>query len=77
MYGTYWCPHCQDQKAAFGSAFQYVKYVECTENIKECTDKQIAGVPTWIGPDGEHHEGFLELAKLAELSGCSLSASPQ
>ncbi|MEK7089329.1 MAG: hypothetical protein AAB920_00745, partial [Patescibacteria group bacterium] len=34
MYGTYWCSHCQNQKALFGDAFKYVPYVECTENEK-------------------------------------------
>src|SRR5579859_4804934 len=29
MYGLYWCPHCADQKAMFGSSFHYVPYVEC------------------------------------------------
>src|SRR5690348_14242627 len=29
MYGLFWCPHCADQKAMLGSAFEYVSYVEC------------------------------------------------
>ena len=33
MYGASWCPHCQALKATFGNSFQYVKYVECPENI--------------------------------------------
>ena len=28
MYGADWCPHCQDQKTLFGSAFALVPYVE-------------------------------------------------
>src|SRR5882757_1636440 len=42
MYGLYWCPHCAEQKAMFGKAFQYVPYVECGikgshELAAECT----------------------------------------
>src|SRR5439155_5555492 len=29
MYGLYWCTHCEEQKEMFGSAFQYVAYIEC------------------------------------------------
>src|SRR5438477_10008630 len=29
MYGLYWCTHCEEQKEMFGSAFQYVPYIEC------------------------------------------------
>lgn len=72
MYGAYWCPHCQREKANFGSAFQYVNYVECTQATELCNEKKIEGYPTWIGPDGKHYEGEQGLAKLSELSGCAL-----
>src|SRR6202000_389727 len=29
MYGLYWCPHCEEQKEDFESAFQYINYTEC------------------------------------------------
>lgn len=74
MYGAYWCPHCQDEKRSFGSAFQYVNYVECTEQEALCLEKKVGGYPTWIGPTGEHHEGEQGLQKLSELSGCPLPA---
>ena len=48
MYGAVWCPHCQDQKKAFGDSFKYIKYVECPDNIQLCTDKGVNGYPTWI-----------------------------
>ena len=30
MYGSFLCPHCDDQKKLFDGAFKYVPYVECT-----------------------------------------------
>ena len=52
MYGAAWCPHCQNEKKAFGSSFRHVSYVECPENPKTCIDAGIAGYPTWTFPDG-------------------------
>jgi len=70
MYGAYWCPHCQAQKKLFGGSFQYVKYVECTKEIKTCGDKKIEGYPTWIFKNGERIQGEVAFAKLAQKSTC-------
>jgi hypothetical protein len=70
MYGAYWCPHCQNEKAAFGVSFQYVKYVECAKEPKACTEAGIKGFPTWISGDGRRFEGEQGLEKLTEASGC-------
>ena len=72
MYGAAWCPHCQNQKKDFGSAFKYVPYVECPDNVKLCTDKGVQGFPTWITDDGKKLEGEQSFEKLAEISGCVL-----
>ena len=69
MYGAAWCPHCTDQKNAFGSAWQYVPYVECPENAKLCLAKGIEGYPTWQKPDGSSLSGFRELPELAAWAG--------
>ena len=72
MYGAYWCPHCQRQKKAFGEAWQYVPYVECTQETQKCLDNGVKGYPTWIWPDGKRMEGEVELEKLAIESQCSI-----
>ena len=36
MYGTERCPHCKDQKAAFGEAFAKVTYVDCDKQSLQC-----------------------------------------
>ncbi len=48
MYGAEWCSHCKDQKALFGDSFQYIKYVECPDNIQLCLDRGVNGYPSWI-----------------------------
>lgn len=72
MYGAKWCSHCQKQKADFGESFKYVPYVECSENVQKCLDAGIQGYPTWILTDGKKLQGYQELEKLAEASGCEL-----
>ncbi len=72
MYGAYWCPHCQAQKEDFGGAFQYVPYVECTEETQKCLAEKINGYPTWVFPNGVRLEGEKSLTDLAAASGCGL-----
>lgn len=50
MYGAYWCSHCQNQKKVFGDAFQYITYVECTQEPKRCLAAGVKGYPTWTIP---------------------------
>jgi hypothetical protein len=71
MYGAEWCAHCKAEKANFGSSFQYVKYVECPDDVAVCTEKGINGFPTWIIGD-KLYEGEQGLQKLSELSSCPL-----
>lgn len=72
MYGTYWCPHCKNEKNAFGSSFEFINYVECTEKPNECLAKGVDGYPTWIFPDGRKLVGEQGIARIQEASGCSL-----
>lgn len=74
MYGASWCPHCFDEKKGFGKSFQYVPYVECSDNPKKCTDVKIEKLPTWIFPDGRKLIGVQGLKKLSTESGCSLQS---
>ena len=57
MYGAYWCPHCQNEKKAFGDSFRLINYVECTEETSKCLAEKINGYPIWIFPDGKRLEG--------------------
>lgn len=72
MYGAYWCPHCQNEKAAFGDAFKEVNYVECTKEPNRCLDAKVNGYPTWIGPEGIRLEGEQGIERLSEASGCAI-----
>ncbi|OHA05942.1 MAG: hypothetical protein A3B29_02485 [Candidatus Sungbacteria bacterium RIFCSPLOWO2_01_FULL_51_34] len=86
MYGSATCTFCIRQKGAFGSSFQYIKNVECNKNFpgaqpELCAEKKIQYTPTWIKEGPERTElqrlnpGFIELEKLAEISGCTLKLS--
>lgn len=79
MYGAWWCPHCAKQKALFGSAFDYVDYVECSPNsanksivAQECKDAGIEGYPTWTFPDGTELNGEQPLTSLGAKVGCDV-----
>ncbi len=69
FYGASWCGHCQNQKSLFGDSFQYVKYVECTENQELCQSAGVTAYPTWI-INGQKYEGELSLSMLAKLADC-------
>lgn len=75
MYGADWCPHCQNEKQAFGNSFRLVPYVECPENTKSCINLKITGYPTWIFPDGKRLQGEQGLTALSRESGCNLPQS--
>jgi len=72
MYGADWCPHCQNEKNAFGDSFKFVNYVECPRDPERCIAEGIKGYPTWVFPDGRRFEGEMGLEKLSEESGCLL-----
>ena len=73
MYGAEWCSHCKDQKISFGTAFSLINYVECPNNETLCTANSVVGFPTWLSSTtGIKLEGFQDLTKLAEVSGCVL-----
>jgi len=77
LYGAFWCPHCQAQKAMFGSSAQYLPYVECSTPDSQsqtavCAEKGIAEYPTLVFADGSKLTGEATLKVLAQRSGCDL-----
>ncbi len=77
MYGAWWCPHCKDQKELFGSAFQYVPYVECSPGAdrqmsQECKDAGVTGYPMWIYADGTKLSGSQTLEAIGKQVGCGV-----
>jgi len=75
MYGSFLCPHCDDQKKLFGPSFRYVPYVECSirgsrQMAFPCVAAQIRYTPTWIFADGERRTGLQQLKELSEKTGC-------
>jgi hypothetical protein len=77
FYGSYTCPHCNDEKEAFGkAALEYLPYVECNPNGKnsqsdKCIEEKVEAYPTWIFADTYRKVGFTEITELQQISGCS------
>lgn len=77
FYGTFWCPHCQNQKELFGSSAKYLPYVECSTSdsngqLEVCNQAKVQGYPTWQFSDGLRQEGGMNLKELSDKSGCQL-----
>lgn len=77
FYGAFWCPHCQDQKKAFGKSAKLLPYVECStpdgrSQLEICKEAEIEGYPTWEFADGSRLSGNIPLEELSEKTGCLL-----
>jgi len=77
FYGTFWCPHCQEQKQMFGTAKKDLPYIECSTSdgkgqLQVCTDAEVSSYPTWILGEGTRLEGTLSLQALADKTKCEL-----
>lgn len=72
MYGADWCPHCQNQKKAFGASFKFIDYTRCEldGNKQKCESAGIKGYPTWVFLAGEKIEGEASFEDLSDKSGC-------
>ena len=78
MFGAFWCPHCQKQKAMFGVDAKTLPYVECSNpdgktQTQICIDNKIESYPTWEFPDGTRVLGEKSPAILAEKANCTAS----
>ena len=71
MYGSEYCGYCNKQKELFGEAFQYITYVECTEQAQLCQENGVRSVPAWE-INGQLRVGFKSLDELALMAGCTL-----
>lgn len=77
FYGTFWCPHCQNQKKMFGTAKDALPYIECSTpdgngQLQVCTDAKVESYPTWEFSDGSRMTGEIPLETLAEKTTCVL-----
>ncbi|MGV8085648.1 MAG: thioredoxin domain-containing protein [Candidatus Bilamarchaeum sp.] len=77
MYGAWWCPHCKNQKEAFGSSFKYINYVECSSKdgntqLPVCDAAGISSYPTWKFANGSSFSAELSFEELSQKSGCPL-----
>lgn len=74
FYGAYWCPHCQQQKMAFGASAGRLPYIECSPNGQRgapataCLVAEIKNYPTWV-IEGRRLDRTLTVEQLARYSG--------
>ena len=71
-YGASWCPHCAAQNNLFGSAFRWIRYVDCTKGCRG-----VHSFPTWEFADGSRYPGVASLSVLASRTGCPLDGRSQ
>ena len=69
MYGTSWCPHCQNQKKMFSNSFEYINFVDCDASSDACKAAGVQGYPTWV-INGTSYEGEQTVYTLAKSAGC-------
>ncbi|MDB5254220.1 MAG: hypothetical protein JWL80_286 [Parcubacteria group bacterium] len=77
FYGAFWCPHCQAQKALFGSAVHNLPYIECSNpdgksQNQACNDAKVSSYPTWEFPNGTRVSGEQSLKALSQATQCTL-----
>ena len=71
IYGTQWCPHCKDQKKAFGSeSKEFLPFVDCDKKKGACSKAGIEGYPTWKFSDNSELVGTQSLEALAKKTNC-------
>ena len=74
VFTAYWCPHCHDQKEAFGKeAAAKLQVIECAEDgansqAQLCKQQGVQGYPSWQ-IKGVVDSGVKQLNTLADLSG--------
>lgn len=79
FFGASWCPHCEAQKALFGTAAKLLPYVECSLGATKpgqaqiCIDNKIEAYPTWKFKSGETLTGEQSIETLAAKAQCAIT----
>lgn len=82
FFGTFWCPSCGEVKKTFGSAFQYITYVECdpkgeNSQAERCLALNVEKYPTWIDSAGNRLDAETDVEKIAQFYRCPLKDEPE
>ena len=59
---------CIRQRREIGGVFDYITYVDCTENAENCQDLSL---PAWK-INNKFYYGIRDLERLSESSGCNI-----
>ena len=74
VYVAWWCQHCENQEADFGSAWDELEVIECSSPGSHTFDlcPDLTSSPTWETADGDRYEGRRTFENLSEIYGCEL-----
>src|SRR5262249_33952120 len=77
MYGAYWCPHCQQQKAIFGRSANRLPYIElspCGQPAPQPTEFRNASMNMYpsLVINRQRTKEFMRLKQLSDASGFNL-----
>lgn len=69
LYGSKYCPHCQDQKKILGNYLTLFQSVDCLDNPKQCDEAGVDRYPTWK-INGKLYIGVKSINELKQLTSC-------
>lgn len=68
LYCTSLSLNCLRQRETLDETFNYLKYVDCSENVEQCKELNL---PAWKIKD-RFYFGIYDIDKLVEFSGCEV-----
>ncbi len=71
MYGTERCPHCQNMKKMFGTAFAKINFIDCDAQKVQCDVAKIEWYPTWVF-NGTQYQWEKTLSELWAITSCEV-----
>ena len=69
LYGSKYCPHCQNQKAILGNYLGLFKSIDCLDEPQKCDEAGVDRYPTWK-INGKLYTGVKSINELKQLTGC-------
>ncbi len=69
LYGSKYCPHCQNQKKILRNYLSLFKSIDCLDNPELCDKVGVDRYPTWE-IDGKLYPGVKSIEELKKLTNC-------
>ncbi len=69
LYGSKYCPHCQEQKKILGTYLSLFKDIDCLDNPELCNKAGVDRYPTWE-INKKLYPGVKSIGELKKLTNC-------